>query len=111
MIMFSLTQEERRVILFLACVALIGMATDFLVKKYSPLKSLSSLTQDIGKVNLNTADKELLMSVSGIGEKLGARIIEYRQKQGRFFQVEELKNIKGITNYKYEKIRDSFIVK
>jgi competence ComEA-like helix-hairpin-helix protein len=109
--MFSLTPQERQVILFLTTIALVGIGADFLLKKYSPLKTIASISCDIGKVNLNTADKGLLMDIPGIGEKLAQRIIEYREKQTTFCSIEELKNIKGITDYKYEKIKDSFMAR
>lgn len=108
--MFSLTKEERQVVLFLLSASLIGLGADFYFKQYTPHKTIASLTQDIGKVDLNTADKDLLMSVAGIGEKSAQRIIEYRKKQP-FREEEELKNIEGFTKYRYEKIKDFFIVK
>lgn len=109
--MINLTQDERRAVLFLIAIALAGLTANFLVKKYSPSKNIASFSQDIGKINLNTADKNLLISAPGIGEKLAGRIIEYRQRQQNFYSKEELKNIKGITNYRYEKIKDLFIVR
>lgn len=109
--MFELTPQERRVILFLATIALTGIGADFLLKRYTAPKSIAALSRDIGKINLNTADKELLMEIPGIGEKLAERIIEYRNKQKIFQSTEELKNIKGITGYKYEKMKDLLIAK
>lgn len=104
--MFNLTPEERRVVLFLIIVALVGIATDLLAKKYAPNKTLVSFSENIGKVDLNKADRELLKSIPGIGEKLSQRIVEYREQKGSFNAIEELKNIKGITNYRYQKIKD-----
>lgn len=109
--MFNLTQQERQVILFLISVALLGMVTNFLAKRYSPLGTIACLTEDIGKINLNTADPAALMGVRGIGAKLAQRIIEYRKQQGDFRSVEELKQIKGINGYRYEKIKDNLLVK
>lgn len=109
--MFNLTQEERQVVLFLIAVALVGVATDFLAKKYAPDKIVASFSENIGKVDLNKADKDLLKSVPGIGEKLALQIIEQREKQAGFSDKEELRNIKGITGYKYEKIKNYLIVK
>ena len=109
--MFSLTSQERRVILFLVGVAFLGLAVNILAKIYSPTKTTAGFVKDIGKINLNAADKNLLMGVPGIGEKLAARIIEYRQRQGSFNVVEELRSVKGITEYRYEKIKDCFVVK
>lgn len=108
--MFNLTQEERQVVLFLIAVALAGLGIDFLTNKYLPVKTVAGLTQELGKINLNSADKDMLMSVPGIGEKLAQRIIEYRDKQISFGSLEELKHIKGISESKYEKIKDYVIV-
>lgn len=106
------TRQEREVILFLSAVVILGIGINFLLKKNPPIKSAIFFEQsDIGKIDLNSADKDLLMSVVGIGEKLARRIIEYREKQAAFTSIEELKNIKGISNYKYEKIKDYFIVR
>lgn len=109
--MFSLTKQERQVILFLAGMALLGAGVNFLVKQYSPVKSIAYLAQDIGKADLNKADKETLVNIPGIGEKLAERIIAYRREQGGFKDLEELKKIKGMNNYRREKIKDYLYVK
>lgn len=109
--MFGLTQQERQVILFLIIMALLGAGINLLSKKYAPVKILANFTEDIGKIDLNKADKDLLMSIPGLGEKLTQRIIEYREQQAGFKEIEELKGIKGITDYKYEKIKGYLIVK
>jgi competence protein ComEA len=109
--MFNLTQQERQVILFLIIVALVGAGINFLSKKYAPVKVLGSFTEDIGKIDLNKADRDLLMSIPGLGEKLTQRIIKYREQQAGFKEIEELKSIKGITDYKYERIKNYLILK
>ena len=108
--MLSLTNDERRVILFLVFVALLGLGVNFIVKQFTPTKSLAYFSDRLGKINLNTADKKLLMSISRIGEKFAQRIIELRENQGNFSSIEELKNIKGITGVKFDKIKDYLIV-
>lgn len=109
--MLNLTPQERQVILFLATVALLGMGIDFLKKNCSRSKVISNLDHNIGRINLNNADQGLLMSIPGIGLKLSQKIIEYRNKNGDFKDREELKNIKGITSYKYEKIKDNLDIR
>lgn len=108
--MFGLTQQERKALLFLLAVILFGIGLHLLFKKDPPVKILPYLYQDIGKIRLNKADKNMLMNVSGIGEKLAVRILEYRKEQGGFKSIEELKNIKGINNYRYGKIKDQFLL-
>ena len=54
-------------------------------------------------MNLNTATKEQLMVINGIGESFADRIIEYRESHGGFQSVEELRNISGIGEKRYNK--------
>jgi competence ComEA-like helix-hairpin-helix protein len=109
--MLNLTRDERQVILFLITIALLGAGINFLIKRYSSLKTVISLEQNIGKIDLNKADKEILMSIVGIGEKLAQRILEYRRENGDFSELEELKKIKGISAYRFDKLKDSIYVK
>ena len=63
-----------------------------------------------GKVNLNTASKEELMTLPGIGESKAEAILSYRQEHGGFSSPEEIKNISGIKEGVYSKIADSIKV-
>lgn len=63
------------------------------------------------KINLNTATAQQLTSLPGIGEAKALAIIEYRNKAGRFESTEEIKNVSGIGEAMYEKIKDKIIVK
>ena len=49
-----------------------------------------------GKINLNTAGKEELMSIKGLGEILAERILDYRERHGGFVSLEELMEVDGI---------------
>lgn len=109
--MFSLTPQEKRVILFLITVTLVGVGVNFLSKRYPHVKIIAYINEDLSKINLNKADKEMLISIPGLGEKLSQRIIEYRRQQGVFKDIEELKNIKGLAGYRYEKIKDYFTLR
>lgn len=104
--MFNLTQEERRVVLFLAATALIGTGSNFLLRQLSPAKGIACFSEGLGKIKLNSADKKLLLQVSGIGEKLAGRIIDYRDKHAGFRDIDELLEIEGITEPKLAKIRE-----
>ncbi|HVO11046.1 MAG TPA: helix-hairpin-helix domain-containing protein [Vicinamibacteria bacterium] len=57
-----------------------------------------------GKVNLNTATVEQLTTLPGVGPKLAARIVEYRQKSGSFRNPQELINVRGIGEKSYAKL-------
>ena len=54
-------------------------------------------------ININTADKEMLMTVSGIGEKRAQDIIRYREESGGFKSVQELTKVHGIGQSMLEK--------
>ena len=58
-----------------------------------------------GKVNINTATAQQLTALPGVGEKLAARIVEYRQKQGGFKNVSELMNVQGLGEKNLAKIQ------
>ena len=58
-----------------------------------------------GKVNINTASVEQLTTLPGVGPKLAARIVEYRQKSGGFKSIQELMNVKGIGERNLERIQ------
>ena len=62
------------------------------------------------KINLNTATKEELMTLKGIGEAKAADIIRYREEQGPFRTIEEVMNISGIKEAAFEKIKDDITV-
>ena len=64
-----------------------------------------------GKVNLNTASKEELMSLPGIGEAKAQSILDYRQVHGAFQSEEEIKQIEGIKDGVYNKIKDRISVR
>lgn len=62
-----------------------------------------------GKVNINTATKEELCTLPGIGEAKAGSIIDYRTNHGSFRSIEELKKIDGIKNAVYNKIKDLIV--
>ena len=64
----------------------------------------SGSSSDDGKVNLNTADKEKLMTLPGIGEARAEAIITYREEYGGFSEKEDIKNISGIGDKMYERL-------
>ena len=56
-------------------------------------------------ININTADVSELMRLSGIGEKIAIKIINYREVSP-FITIEDIKNVSGIGESKYEKIKE-----
>ena len=67
-------------------------------------------TESAIKVNINTADKTELMILPGIGETKAEAIIKYRGDNGFFISIEEIKNVSGIGDGLFEKIKDIICV-
>ena len=62
-------------------------------------------------ININTASAGELTSLKGIGEKTAQAIVEYRQKNGAFKAIEDIKNVTGIGDKKFEALKSSICVK
>ena len=62
------------------------------------------------KVNINTASQSELDSLPGIGPALAQNIIDYREENGGFKSIEELQNVKGIGDAKYDDIKDNVTI-
>ena len=62
------------------------------------------------KVNINTANKEKLETLPGIGETTAQKIIDYRETNGKFKTIEDIKNVSGIGEAKYESLKDKITV-
>ena len=75
----------------------------------SPATSSASAVKT-GKVHLNRATESELQAVSGIGQKRAQDIIAYRDANGPFRSVDDLKNVSGIGEKTLEKLRDAFTV-
>ena len=59
-----------------------------------------------GKISINKASYEELITLPGIGPKTAERIIEYRNTYGPFWTLEDIKNVKGIGGKKYAKLKE-----
>ena len=63
------------------------------------------------KVNINTATQSEFESLTGIGPSMASKILDYREKNGKFKSIEELKNVPGIGSSKFESIKDEICIK
>lgn len=63
-----------------------------------------------GVVNINTASATEIATLPGIGDKMAARIVEYRQKNGPFKKLEELMNVQGIGEKNFLKLRPQLTI-
>ena len=63
-----------------------------------------------GVVNINTATAEQLQLLPGIGKKKAEEIIKYREEKGNFKAIEDIKNVKGVGEGLFDKIKDNIVV-
>lgn len=64
-----------------------------------------------GIVNINLASFDMLKSLPGVGEETAINIIEYRLRSGGFTSIEQIKEVKGIGEKKFENFKDRLTVK
>lgn len=63
-----------------------------------------------GKVNINSADSSQLETLTGVGPSTAQKIIDYRNQNGRFSKIEDLKNVSGIGDKTFEKLKDDITI-
>lgn len=104
----QITDGEQIVVLTLEEAALLKEAGTY---QYPPAADVqASAPQGAGLVNINTATVPELTSVSGIGESRAQAIIDYREKNGRFGSIEDIKNVDGIKDGLFSKIKDKITI-
>jgi len=128
--LIALTNTERKVILFLVITLLVGAgirlyqamfpsaaqfdyhASDstFAALSIAPEDSSAGIQQEeidyaTGKININTATKQQLLDLPGIGEVTADRILTYRAETGKFSNVDELRAIRGMSKKRIENLK------
>lgn len=63
------------------------------------------------KVNINTANQTELETLNGVGPSTALKIINYREENGKFGKIEDIKNVPGIGDSKFENLKESICVK
>ena len=108
--MFSLTREEKAVLLFVSLAAFCGIAISYLQKSnILPDKvNLSEpvIAKDNSIININSAGIRDLQELPGIGPGLAERIVAYRRDNGYFKAVEDIKKVKGIGEGKFRSLKE-----
>ncbi|MBO8130687.1 MAG: helix-hairpin-helix domain-containing protein [Candidatus Marinimicrobia bacterium] len=125
--LLKLTKQERLVIYLLVILLLVGgiirviryrifegvdYSSQILEFRRKSMQIGSNMSDDssdtdiiMEKININTAGIEELKKIPNVGEVIALRIIEYREKVGKFDSVEQLLEIKGIGEKTLSKIR------
>jgi comEA protein len=79
--------------------------------KDKSFESVKKKEPDEKSINLNSASREELMKISGIGKKTAENIYSYREEKGKFKTLDELMNVKGIGNAKFAKFKKYLYIK
>ncbi len=61
------------------------------------------------KININTATKEQLEQIKGVGPSTADKIIQYRTEKGKFKKIEDLKKVSGIGDKTFEKLKSQIV--
>jgi competence protein ComEA len=91
----------------IACVLALCLGLVFSSVSVLAQKSTPAATE---KINLNSATVEQLQSLPGIGPATAKTIVEYRTKAGKFNRIEEIINVKGVGEKKFQKIKDRLVL-
>ena len=68
-------------------------------------------TKTSQKVNINTASQQELETLTGVGPSIASKIVEYRKQNGLFKTIDDIKNVSGIGDNKFESFKDEICVK
>ena len=106
-----LTDEEQKILIFIIFFAVLGLFMKYIgLEKEGEFLSADSLVFEKDyeiKYDLNSATKDELITIPGIGEKKASDIISYRENSG-FESKEDLMKVKGIGKATYKKIENYF---
>ena len=80
--------------------------SDYIIGSNNIIENNNVESKKSGKVNINTATKEELDTLPGVGELTANKIISYREENGKFKSIEEIKEVSGIGDSKFEQIKD-----
>jgi len=74
------------------------------------VNSNNTQTVNDGRININTASQGELTDLPGIGNTLAARIVDYRVRNGNFLKIDDIRNVTGIGERRFEAIKDLITV-
>lgn len=104
------TSNERSIIIFTVTLVLLGNGIYYLCKKMPAAEITRWIQSDFTRTNINEADQGSLQEIPGIGKVLARRIVEYRKRKGTIKALQELRDIQGITEYRFEQLKEHLMV-
>ena len=87
----------------------------YIPRQGEEIPDVQSLPEDLKdpetvKININRADKDSLMTLNGIGSSKAENILTYREENGLFKTIEDLKNVSGIGEATFNQLKDSITI-
>lgn len=113
--MLDLTRNERSAVILLLALLMTGLGVSWYgkVKPCARVEidsfevgKLEAEVQARGRININEATAADFEKLEGVGSALAGRIIAMRESKGRFGSIEELKEVKGIGDKLFDKIKE-----
>ena len=120
--MFNLEKLEKIVIACLVSALVMGLGVAWYKKSHlsvnvrvakfdvDPRYIDGTASKEKAKININEASLEELMRLKGVGEVLAGRIVDYRSSKGPFYSIDQIKNVKGMGDALFNKIKDAIQV-
>jgi len=108
--MLNFTPEEKKAALFLLIIAFCGITLNSLAKLNYRVKKLFCPQERLARIDLNKISLEDLIMTRCLPSKTAQRIIAYRLQHGNFSSLEGLKEVRGIGNQRYERLKGIFFV-
>jgi len=108
--------KEKENIIDNKCVEKSVVGNDACIKKEDRVETRVIISESNGSndsnnlISINTATKEELMTLPGVGESKAIAIIKYREENGLFKNIDDIKNVTGIGDKMFEKIKNSITV-
>ena len=101
---FDMKKREFTILLILIFILVVINAVSYVRKENLKKSYVILLEEEAIQISINEADVNELTELPGIGPVLASRIIEYRNQNGLFEKLEDLKRVKGIGDNLYQKI-------
>lgn len=108
--MLNFTPEEKKATLFLLGLALCGLILSNLIKVNCRIERMVYPEIQLAKLNLNKVGLAELAETKCFSVELARRILEYRNLHKEFSCLEELKEVKGIGEQRYKKLKELFFI-
>lgn len=106
--MLYLTSHERKTIVFILALLILGIGLDFFKKMTNRVNLVDYETLQekfFDKVDINRASALEFSTIPGVGKKLAHSIVDYRKSHGDFKDIGELKRVKGIKDKKLKQLK------